>query len=101
MVRSVHKIIFYKIDMWTHGASMNYDRSWPSNGQLSLIQDRYLIVCHGQEIENDTCEMLDLMVKDAKWEVFASANTPNHMPFTPYAAVTVYHNWVIHAGGVL
>ncbi len=80
---------------------MNVARAWPSNGQLAVTGDRWIMACGNVEYTahaaDNRCEILDTQAPTIKWTLID--NMPNSVCTTRMSTIGIHQNWIIMSGG--
>ena len=89
--------IIFIIDNWQASAPLNIARAWPSNGQIAVVDNRWLLVCGGNRGSNNSCEVLDTKETPLKWKPIT--NIPSSMCNGRFVTVGVEGSWAVVADG--
>jgi hypothetical protein len=92
------------IDTWRPEPSLVMARNWPSNGQLAVVADRWLVTCgsnydqSSDEIRDlNSCELFDSDAHIVGWSLVQ--NVPNTFCHVNVAVVGFQDRYIITAGG--
>jgi hypothetical protein len=76
---------------------MKQKRSFPSNGQLANIGDRWIVACGSMVSVDIPCEILDIEIPKSRWQVLNTSHV--NLCTIDIATVGFQDNWLILAGG--